>query len=387
MKQQSRLIVAFSLLMLLGGGAWFQAYAQEFVYLSNQTSQNISALAVLPFFDGLAVPVFGSPFSLELTDPLPLGIAADRTGNFLYVADFETGAVSGFKVNRLDGELTPVPGSPFPAGESEAFPIGLAADPRADFLYMADDGVGGNGSISAYAINRRTGALSPVTGSPFPGGENFSPTGGFPDFLTVDPKGRFLFVGNGDLYVSAFTINAATGALTIVQSLQLPSGGDPAGLVVDPSGKYLYVSFNEELSPFEGVVGTYTIDQNSGALTLVAGPFATGGSAGGLTVTPSGQFVYVATFTGPVGTVAGFSVDRSTGALTLLPQSPFDTGGSGSTNVATDSLGTLFVCDAESNDVSIFRIDARSGALALDRSVAIDGVFPDYLAVVPELIP
>jgi len=103
-------------------------------------------------------------------------------------------------------------------------------------------------------------------------------------------------------------------------------------------------------------------------------------------VTLSGQFADVATFTGTIGTVAGFTADPSTGALRLLPLSPFDTGGSGSTNVATDSFGMLlFVSDEASNDVSIFRIDAHYGAFALVRTVATE-VNPDFLAVVPGLM-
>ncbi|MFO1323976.1 MAG: beta-propeller fold lactonase family protein [Burkholderiales bacterium] len=44
----------------------------------------------------------------------PLGVAADRTGRYVYTANSIDGNVSGFRYHDVTGELTPIDGSPFP---------------------------------------------------------------------------------------------------------------------------------------------------------------------------------------------------------------------------------------------------------------------------------
>jgi 6-phosphogluconolactonase len=58
----------------------------------------------------------------------------------------------------------------------------MAMDPLGRFLYVADFNGGINaGNISAFTVNATTGALTPVAGSPFPGG-------GAPSWLVVSPQ-------------------------------------------------------------------------------------------------------------------------------------------------------------------------------------------------------
>jgi hypothetical protein len=98
----------------------------------------------------------------------------------------------------------------------------------------------------------------------------------------VDPEGRFVFAGNYGLgtstagsnglgSVSAYTINATTGALTPVSGSPFAAGYGLNWLVIHPSGKYLY-AVNEGSNNVPG----FAIDQVSGGLTPVVGsPFAT----------------------------------------------------------------------------------------------------------------
>src|SRR5204863_6947708 len=70
------------------------------------------------------------------------------------------------------------------------------------FAYVANQT---DNTVSAYTINAGTGALTPVAGSPFA-------TGTGPFSVTVAPSGAFAYVANsGSNNVSAYTINAATG--------------------------------------------------------------------------------------------------------------------------------------------------------------------------------
>jgi DNA-binding beta-propeller fold protein YncE len=67
-------------------------------------------------------------------------------------------------INRSTGALSEVRGSPFPTGVA---PLGVAVDPTGEFVYVANKS---SSNVSAYVIIPSTGALSEIAGSPFPAG-------------------------------------------------------------------------------------------------------------------------------------------------------------------------------------------------------------------------
>jgi len=54
---------------------------------------------------------------------------------FVYVSNDSSHNVSAYQLDLANGALTPVPGSPFPAGTA---PLSVAADPFGRFLYTAN---------------------------------------------------------------------------------------------------------------------------------------------------------------------------------------------------------------------------------------------------------
>jgi 6-phosphogluconolactonase len=109
-------------------------------------------------------------------------------------------------------------------------------DPGGKFVYVTNFF---GRSVSAYAINDKTGVLTPVPGSPFG-------TGGKATFLTVDPTGHFIYVtdfeSSIDANVAGFSINRNTGALTSVPGSPFATERDPFAVAVDPSGEFVYVA-------------------------------------------------------------------------------------------------------------------------------------------------
>ncbi|HEU5453138.1 MAG TPA: beta-propeller fold lactonase family protein, partial [Terriglobales bacterium] len=91
----------------------------------------------------------------------PLAMAIDPGGKFLFVANQGSNTVSVFTIDRSNGVLAEVSGSPFATGAS---PSGIAASSKA--VYVANTGAG---TISAYTYNS-SGALTAVSGSPFAAG-------------------------------------------------------------------------------------------------------------------------------------------------------------------------------------------------------------------------
>jgi len=176
-----------------------------------------------------------------------------------------------------------------------------------------------SGSVSAFAIDAVTGALAAVAGSPFKAGSDSVG-------VAVDPSGKFAYVANsGSRDVSSFAIDPATGALAAVAGSPFPAGEGPRSVAVDPSGKFVYVAGFYPYYPVYDVFA-FTIDASTGALAAVAGsPFAAGEGPHFVTVDPSGRFLYVTN----AGTISVFALDTLTGELAAVAGSPFATGGVG----------------------------------------------------------
>jgi DNA-binding beta-propeller fold protein YncE len=250
----------------------------QFAYVANWHSNNVSAY-VIDRGTGALTPVDGSPFPAGL---FPQSVTVDPTGQFVYVANCESpcertpGDVSAYRIDGDSGALMPVDGSPFPSGTA---PQQVTVDPTGQFVYVTDCGSPcrvGAGNVSVYTIDRATGALAPVDGSPFPAGTD-------PRSVTVDPTGRFAYVANStSLDVSAYTIDGDTGGLTPVDGSPFPAGSRPASVTVDPTGQFAYV-----VNDFANNVSAYVIDGTTGALTPVDGsPFAAGRTPLSVATTP-----------------------------------------------------------------------------------------------------
>ena len=99
--------------------------------------------------------------------------------------------------------------------------IGCAPRARVQFAYATDAINDENGTISAYTINATSGALTPLPGAPFAAGSS-------PVFLAVDSTGKFAYVANATTAsVSAYTIDPTSGALTPVAGSPFAPGTEP----------------------------------------------------------------------------------------------------------------------------------------------------------------
>ena len=100
----------------------------------------------------------------------PRGAAVDATGKYVYVPNTADATISAFVLDSTSGALTPVPGSPFPSGGNGSIngPLGITADTSGHFIFVSN----ASNDISVFSINTATGALTPIAGSPFPAGGN-----------------------------------------------------------------------------------------------------------------------------------------------------------------------------------------------------------------------
>jgi len=315
----------------------------KFVYVPNQSDNNISAFAVTT--DGGLTPIAGAPFAAGAN---PAGVAMHPSGKFLYVGNSNSSTVQGYVISLASGALTPV-GIPNSVGVQ---PTELLIDPSGRFLYVANSG---SNNISAFSIDASTGLLAPVIGSPFSAANT-------PVALAIDPKGRVLCVANlFSNVVTAFSINVTTGALGSPQSLGV--GPFPTALTLDLTGQFLFVANGGDDS-----VSAFSIDQISGLVAEVAGsPFPTDITPVAILLDPSGKFVYVTNTDS--SSVSIHSIDPSSGALALVQTArarlnPSALAFSAGATSVTNAPQYAYIANEGSNSISAYGINASSGDLA-----------------------
>jgi 6-phosphogluconolactonase (cycloisomerase 2 family) len=115
--------------------------------------------------------------------------------------------------------ITEVAGSPF---ATVLTPANVEVSPTGKFVYTFNQTVSGTTpGTEGYQVDTTTGALTPVTGSPFTG-----VTGSDGSF---DQSGAFLFTHPGTS-LSVASVNTTTGALSTVASVT--GVGQPSGFAV-----------------------------------------------------------------------------------------------------------------------------------------------------------
>ena len=283
---------------------------------------------------------------------------------FVYVANSGSNNVSVYSIDS-NGILSEIAGSPFAAGVG---PTSIAIDPAGKFAYVANGGSADfTDTVSAYAINAASGALTSVGAVST---QRLSPRS-----ITVDAGGRFVYTANGGSRTSgfgvlAYAINTGTGALSPVAGSPFTAGTNPSAVAVSPSAGIAYVT-----NQASGDVSAFTIDGTTGALTN-AGRTAAGSAPLDVSVDPSGKFAYVVNFDG----VLGYAINSATGALTGV--GPAVAAGSVPVSIAVHPSGNFaYVTNVGSNDVSSYRINATTGAMTSIGPAVAAGTRPNSVAV------
>ena len=308
---------------------------------------------------GAGTPALGSPIALGMSYTQQ---TTDPAGKFLYVLNTSAATVSAFTASASTGALMPVAGSPFP---TSAGPDGLVVEPTGRFLY-----VGGSSGADAYSIDPTTGALTLIAGSPFRGppgstvvcglfclasekflwypqwtsvgigvnafaidamtgaltsigpvGATAETAGG--DHAAFDPAHGFFYLDNiSD--VQEYKVNALTGALTYVTTMQPPGGSLWTYITLDPTGKFAYMPLGTSDVTAASNISVYVIDATTGTLSpLSSNTIAAGVDAEPVVFDLTGKFVYVGNRSSD--SISAYAINPTTGALTPLPGSPFPT--------------------------------------------------------------
>lgn len=242
----------------------------------------------------------------------PCYISTDRDGRVVFVANYGGGSVTSIPLRR-DGGLQTAKSvvrhqgsGPDPARQMSPHAHCILPDPANRYVLAVDLGTD---AILTYRLDQRTGGISIVTT-----GAATKPGAG-PRHLTFHPGGRYVYVVNElDSTLAAFTYDAQRGALNEVQvTAASPEGttpnNHPADIHVAPSGRFLYVS-----NRGDDTIVVFAIDAATGQLNPVQTVQTGGRAPRNFVIDPSGRFLLVANQRSDL--IVGFRVDTASGRLT-----------------------------------------------------------------------
>jgi len=293
------------------------------LYVINAGSKDINAYYI-DRRNGYIYNVPGSPFPIGQT---PNDLRVHPSGKFVYVT-VESGGVYGYAV-QSNGSLKVVPGSPFP---TQSDPRGLSITPNGNYLYVSDYGPG---KIDAFSINQTNGAVTPVPGSPFteqPVGQYGCITGALE--ISTDASGKFLIVPRAcSGGVNVYRIGPSTGRIADVPGspFALPYPLEvPNSVAVDPLNRFVFLSTEYCHSGCTPDTQIWTFDRQTGAMQfqLATTTYAVCGQL--IRTDPSGKYLYgigdaQQDCNGSQANPAiwGMSYNPSNGNLSNVPGSPF----------------------------------------------------------------
>ena len=188
---------------------------------------------------------------------VPSAVNVLANGSNVYVTAYDStvspakGYIFAFSVGS-GGVLTPLPGSPFPAGTQ---PSALASDSTNSYVYVTDYA---GSSVLGYTVGA-SGALTAMTSGI--GGTNAFPSGNEPSAIVVNPTYPFAYVTNLlDGTLTAYKIGG--GALTKIASYT--TGSQPVAIGIDPStNRFLFTA-----NFLDNSVSGFQLDQTAGTLLI-----------------------------------------------------------------------------------------------------------------------
>jgi len=287
-------------------------------------------------------------------------------------------AIYVFSLNIASGALTPVGGRV----RSKPNPAFLAFAPDASFLVAANagddvDGFGA-GAVSAFRVDRVTGALSFVN--------RVSSTGARPAHVVVDQTGKFVLVANYNGGNIAVLPVAANGTLSnAVERADHGVGAQSHEVVLDPSNRFLFVP-NKGRSD----VSQYRFDSVSGKITPnepAALALAQGAGSRHLAFHPSGAFAYLINEGDDTVTALAFDAQRGTlsqlQTLSTLPEGVDGASNTGAEIQVSPSGRFVYGSNRGHDSIVIYAVDAATGRLSLLGHQSTGGSTPRSFQIEP----
>jgi 6-phosphogluconolactonase len=292
----------------------------------------------------------------ETASPSFLAIHPNR--KFLYavneISNFEgkkAGSVSAFAMDTRTGQLKLL-NTVSSRGDG---PCHLALDRSGKWLFVANYG---GGSVAEYPVHAdgslgESSAFVQHTGSSV---NQQRQAGPHAHSTVLSPDGKTVFVADLGLdQILSYKVAGLTP--NNLPFIKIAPGSGPRHLAFTPNGKFAYVMTEMTASVVAFRYGGGKFKELQTLPTADLSPTVSGAE---IAVHPTGKFVYSSTR--GANSIGVFAIDPAKGTLTPVERTP--SGGKTPRNFAIDPTGAyLFAAHQDSDNVVVFRIDANTGKL------------------------
>jgi 6-phosphogluconolactonase len=319
---------------------------------------------------GTSKGIYAYKFSSSTGQATPIGMAAESSnpsflavhpsGRFLYaVNENDQGMVSAFAIDPATANLKLLNH----VSSKGASPCHLSVDKTGKWLFVANYT---SGSVAAFPINA-DGSLGEASATFQHSGKSVNPdrqSGPHAHVAAISPDNRFVWVCDLGLdEVLSYRIDPAKGGMTPndPKFAKVDPGFGPRHVVFRADGKFAYV-----MGEMGGAVTVFSYNATKGTMqqvqvisTLPEGYTGTKSGAE-IAIHPSSKFLYASNR--GADSIAIFKVDSAKGTLTAAGTVP--TGGKTPRNFAIDPSGKfLLAANQDSNNIVVFKIDPQNGGL------------------------
>jgi 6-phosphogluconolactonase len=285
----------------------------KFLYSVNESGKasSVSAFSIEPKSGKLAflnkLPALGED---------PCYLSFDKTGKYLFVANYTSGNVAVFPIlpNGSLGEHTALltdQGTLGPNKERQEGPHAHWIEPSSHnhFVDVSDLGLD---RILVYKFDETNGSLT--RGEPADSFSTALSPGDGPRHVAFDPDRKFMYVlAEITSTVTVFAHDAQNTFRKVQEVPGLPKGftgrNDAAEIAILPNGKFLYTSHRGHDS-----IVVYAIDPTNGTLTQVADVPTGGKEPRNFAIDPSGHYLLAENQNSD--SIVEFRIDNVTGKLT-----------------------------------------------------------------------
>ena len=310
----------------------------KYIYVSNITSNTVGQFMIGS--DGTLTAMSTPTVAMgDLSGGklyYPMGSLVHPNGKWFYVTNNQNGTVNAFTLG-MTGSLTSMTTTtltdPFDASNPKQAisPYAIAIDSTGKYAYVISQ-VGNstaNAIISQFNINQTTGALE-YNNSTMMGSTFITP---WDIKIASIASGQYVYVTNHqNSTLWEYSINS-DGTLTSIGTLSVSSASGAAAhtISIHPSGKYAYVTMLAGTP--NTVIAQLNINQSNGTLSLMSTPAVSAGGTAAevMAIDPAGMYAYSTSADSGWGSssISQFTIDQTTGALTLMNTPTVQTNGTG----------------------------------------------------------
>jgi 6-phosphogluconolactonase len=367
-------VIIFSVLLTFEGFAQSAKHPADIMYAGTSPGNNSKGIYVL-HFDRHTQKL--TELSAVNEKRNPNFLALHPNGKYLYAIysegmsnDDKRGTVMSFTVDPATGFIKKLNEQ---STEGRG-PAHVSVDPKGRFVYVANYG---EGNFAIYSIGN-DGKLSPSQQVvQFEGGSGVDTARQMHPYIhSVIPSadGKFIYASSlGSDKIFIYQVKDAGDFIPAMSPFASSTpGSGPRHFIIHPNGRFAYSV--EEMS---SSVASYSRDRNTGALTPlerflpVSGSFTSRTSGADIHFSPDAKFMYVSIR--GLNNIAIYSVNSKSGKLTFIGLE--DGRGEHPRNFCVDKKGEyVFVENMRSNNIAVFKRDKKSGKLEFIRQEMIPGV-------------